>query len=201
MAKKIKICGLSRREDIEAVNKFKPEFCGFIINFPKSRRSVTVEQLKNLTSALSPDVTPVGVFVDEREEVVAGLLNGGVIKAAQLHGHENEDYIKKLRSLTSHPIWQAFQIHSADDVSKAEESSADFVILDSGQGSGKQFDWSLLERVTRPFGLAGGINLSNLGVALSTNAELIDISGGVETDGVKDADKIKKITEEIRQNP
>lgn len=196
--KQVKICGLSRKEDIEAVNRIAPEYCGFVINFPKSIRSVSPETVKKLTMGLSHEIIPVGVFVNQPPEFAARLLNEGVISAAQLHGDEDEDYISALRRLTDKPVWKAFKIRTALDVKAAENSSADFVLLDSGQGSGRTFDWSFTEDISRPFGLAGGLSTENLDSALKTGAVLLDVSGGVETNGVKDAEKIRRFVDRIR---
>ena len=144
MTAKIKLCGLSRPADIDYVNQVKPDYCGFIVNFPKSRRNVTPEQVRALTARLSGDIIPVGVFVDESVETVAGLLEDGTIAVAQLHGHEDEAYLAALRKLTAKPIWQAFQIRSAADLERAKSSTANLVLLDSGQGSGVTLDWSIL---------------------------------------------------------
>ncbi len=192
-APRIKICGLSRPEDIAAVNREKPDYCGFIINFPKSRRNISVEQLKALTALLDPAITAVGVFVDQPPRLIADLLNDGTIHTAQLHGAEDEAYLAELRRLTGHPVWQAFQIRSKADVQKAAASTADLVLLDAGQGSGRTFAWDLIRDFPRPFALAGGLNAENLAEALGTGAALLDISGGAETDGKKDPDKIRSL--------
>ena len=196
--KKIKICGLSRPVDIAAVNLYKPEYCGFIIDFPKSRRNVTPKKVGYLRSMLDSDIVPVGVFVDHPAEKIAELLNENVISAAQLHGNEDEDYIKHLKTLTDKSVWKAFQIKSRDDIEKAENSTADFVLLDAGQGSGNTFDWSLLDDMTRPYALAGGLNPENVTFAMKTGAQLLDVSGGVETDGYKDPKKIKEFIDKVR---
>ncbi|MCD8375870.1 MAG: phosphoribosylanthranilate isomerase [Oscillospiraceae bacterium] len=198
MKKKVKLCGLSRPEDVEAVNRLRPDYCGFVIDFPKSHRSVTVEQLRRLRGRLAAGIPPVGVFVDQPVEQVGTLLELGVIWVAQLHGGEDGTYIARLRRMTSRPIWQAFQIHSAEDVKRAAASAADFVLLDAGQGGGKPFAWDLLEGFPRPFGLAGGLNEGNLAAALATQAQLVDVSGGVETDGVKDPEKMERFVAQVR---
>lgn len=197
--KKIKICGLSRPTDIEMVNLVKPDYCGFIINFPKSRRNVSTEAVKSLRAKLNPAVTPVGVFVDQPAEMVAELLNKGIISVAQLHGQEDNRYITALRQLTDRPIWEALQIRCQEDVAQAIKSRADFVLLDAGQGTGKAFDWSLLAGFPRPFGLAGGLSIENLSDALKTEAGLLDISSGVETGGAKDPEKIKIFVRSARR--
>lgn len=198
--KKVKICGLFGEEDIEIVNRVKPDYCGFVINFPKSHRNVSPETVKILRSALCDAVTPVGVFVNQPAEFVAKLLNDRAISVAQLHGDEDENYLATLRKLTGKPIWQAFRVRSDADLERATASSADFVLLDAGQGEGKVFDWSKLSGFPRIFGLAGGLQSSNLDDALKTGAALLDVSGGVETEKRKDAKKITEFVEKIRNS-
>ncbi len=191
MTAKIKLCGLSRPVDIDYVNQAKPDYCGFIVNFPKSRRNVTPEQVRALTARLSGDIIPVGVFVDESVETVAGLLEDGTIAVAQLHGHEDEAYLAALRKLTAKPIWQAFQIRSAADLERAKSSTANLVLLDSGQGSGVTLDWSILADFPRPFVLAGGLTAENIPAAVQqVKPYAVDLSSGVETEGYKDYEKM-----------
>lgn len=191
MTAKIKLCGLSRPVDIDYVNQVKPDYCGFIVNFPKSRRNVTPEQVRALTARLSGDIIPVGVFVDESVETVAGLLEDGTIAVAQLHGHEDEAYLAALRKLTAKPIWQAFQIRSAADLERAKSSTANLVLLDSGQGSGVTLDWSILADFPRPFVLAGGLTAENIPAAVQqVKPYAVDLSSGVETEGYKDYEKM-----------
>ena len=121
---KIKICGLSRRCDIGFVNRCGPDYAGFVVNVPKSRRSVTPEEARALSALLSPEVMPVGVFVNERAEVVASMLNDGIIFAAQLHGSEDEDYIGDLRRRTGGILIQAFSVASPSDMERAAASPA-----------------------------------------------------------------------------
>ena len=191
MTAKIKLCGLSRPVDIDYVNQAKPDYCGFIVNFPKSRRNVTPEQVRALTARLSGDIIPVGVFVDESVETVAGLLEDGTIAVAQLHGHEDEAYLAALRKLTAKPIWQAFQIRSAADLERAKSSTANLVLLDSGQGSGVTLDWRILADFPRPFVLAGGLTAENIPTAVQqVKPYAVDLSSGVETEGYKDYEKM-----------
>ncbi len=188
---KIKICGLSRPCDIAYVNEAVPDYCGFIINFPKSRRNVTPEQVRALRRDLTEGIAPVGVFVDRPTEEIAELLNDGTLAAAQLHGHEDEAYLAALRKLTSGMIVQAFQVRTPADALRAESSSADFILLDSGQGSGETFDWSILREVRRPYFLAGGLTPNNIpAAAAQCRPYAVDLSSGVETDGFKDRKKI-----------
>ena len=191
---RIKICGLTRLEDIQAVNEAKPDFCGFIVEFPKSRRNVTVDRLKALRKELDESILPVGVFVNAPVELPAQLLNEGTISLAQLHGQENEDYIRQLKIMTDQLLIKAFSIKTAEDIEKALQSPADYILLDQGGGgTGKTFDWSLIPEIQRPFFLAGGIGASNLGQAIrEIHPYAVDLSSSVETDGMKDRDKILK---------
>lgn len=125
----VKICGLSRPEDIYAVNIAKPDYCGFILHFPKSRRNISTNTLRALRAELSDVVNPVGVFVDQPPQTIADLLAQNLISIAQLHGHEDETYLSALRRLTDKPIWQAFQIHGTQDILRAEQSTADLSCL------------------------------------------------------------------------
>ena len=126
---RIKLCGLSRPEDIASANRVQPEFVGFVF-VPGSKRYVSTRQAKRLKALLSPRIQAVGVFANAEPETVAGLLDRGVIDLAQLHGGESGDYIRRLRALTGKPIIQAFRITSAQDVMRAETSIADHILLD-----------------------------------------------------------------------
>lgn len=198
---RIKICGLKRQEDIRAVNEAKPDYCGFVIEVPKSSRCVSREQVRELTAGLDGDIQPVGVFVNAPVELPALLLNEGTIAIAQLHGNEDEDYIRELRKLTDKPLIQAFSIRTVEDVEKACKSPADYILLDQGSGgTGKRFDWSLVPDMTRPFFLAGGLGAYNLEQAIrQLKPWAVDLSSSLETAGKKDPEKIKKAVEIIRQ--
>lgn len=198
---KIKICGLTRPCDIAFVNAARPDFCGFVVEFPKSRRSLTADQVRALRQHLAPGIVPVGVFVDASPEAAAALLRDGTLAAAQLHGHEDSAYIAALRRLAPQAeIWQAVQMRSPADAERAMRSPADRVLLDSGQGSGRTFDWALIARVNRPFLLAGGLTPENLKMAIRTlHPWGVDLSSGVETDGVKDPEKIQAAVAAARE--
>ena len=197
---KIKICGLSRPCDIEYVNEAKPDFCGFIINVPKSKRNVTPDTVRQLVKNLSPDVKPVGVFVNAPIDEITGLVEDGTLSYVQLHGHEDESYISALRKQISVPIIQAFKVACPEDAARAECSSADYILLDNGSGgTGKTFDWSHLQGITRPYILAGGLGPDNLGQAVSQLAPWgVDLSSGVETDGFKDKNKVLAAVQAVR---
>lgn len=190
---KIKICGLFRPRDIEYVNAARPDWCGFIVNFSKSHRNLTPNQVRALRRGLDSAVTPVGVFVDQPVEEVAALLNDGTISIAQLHGHEDQDYIRALRAAApGRLVWKAFKVRGPVDLEAANASPADLVILDNGYGTGETFDWSLAGGVTRPFLLAGGLTPENIPDAIRLlHPYSLDISSGVETEKRKDLAKIR----------
>lgn len=201
MKTKIKICGLRRREDILAVNEARPDYCGFIIEFPKSFRSVTADKVRELVKDLSPEIKGVGVFVNAPVEFVSGLLNDGTLALAQLHGQEDEAYIRELKKLTDKPIIKAFSVKTSEDIEKALQSSADYILLDQGSGgTGMTFDWSLIPKIERPFFLAGGIGSENLEQAIrEIRPYAVDLSSSVETDKWKDPEKIRNVVDIVRK--
>lgn len=198
---KIKICGLRRPEDIAYVNEAKPDFAGFIIDVPKSRRNVPREKVRELTALLSPKILPVGVFVNAPMETILSLVTDGTLKAVQLHGQESQSYLEELKKQVAVPLIRAFSIRSPEDLTEAEKSPADFVLLDNGAGgTGETFDWSLLSSFDRPFFLAGGLRLENIAEAVSRfHPYALDLSSGVETDGYKDKEKIIAAVAAVRR--
>lgn len=196
---KIKLCGMRRPADIEVVNELNPDYIGFIFA-SKSKRYVDPDTAKELKSLLSPSIKAVGVFVNEEIENVANLLNNNVIDMAQLHGDEDEAYIAELRRLSDKPIIKALKITSEEDIKRADASSADFVLLDSGAGSGMVFNWGLIKGIKRPYFLAGGLNPENVEEAVNAlNPYAVDVSSGIETDGFKDRNKMTAFVSNVRK--
>ena len=189
---KIKICGLKRPEDIAYVNEAKPDYCGFIIEFPKSSRNVTGDQVRILIAELDKNIIPVGVFVNAAPERVEELLLDGTIRIAQLHGQEDDDYIRRIQKNTGSQVIKAFSVKAAQDIELALKSPADYILLDQGGGgTGQTFDWALIPEIKRPFFLAGGLGADNLEQAVDTiRPYAVDLSSSVETGGVKDRSKI-----------
>ena len=196
---KIKLCGLTRFCDIEVVNDLRPEYIGFVFA-PKSRRFVSPEQAAALKQALSPEILAVGVFVDGQMEQIAALLSAGIIDIAQLHGGEDEAYIGRLRACTDKPIIKAFLVDSEADLYRAQESTADYVLLDSGSGgTGTAFDRELLTKIDRPYFLAGGLTVSSVAEAVERwRPYAVDVSSGIETDGKKDPEKMRRFVGCVR---
>ena len=184
---KIKLCGLKRPCDIEWANALMPDYVGFVFA-PKSRRCVSPEGVKALRAGLASGIRAVGVFVNEAPEAVATLLNDGMIDIAQLHGGEDEAYIKALRMLTDRPLIKAFRVDGPADLDPAYQSSADYILLDNGAGgTGAAFDWEILKDFDRPCFLAGGLGPENVARAIqAVRPFAVDVSSGIETNGVKD---------------
>ena len=196
---KIKLCGMTRPCDIEAANALMPDYIGFVFA-PKSRRYVSPEDARALREGLNPAIRAVGVFVREEPEVVAALLNAGVIDLAQLHGGEDAAYVARLRALTDRPLIQAFRVDAPADLGRARASSADYILLDNGAGgTGAAFDWSMLGGFDRPYFLAGGLGPENVGETVrALRPWAVDVSSGIETGGVKDAEKMRAFVEAVR---
>ena len=187
----IKICGLFRSCDIEYVNEAQPDYAGFILNFPKSHRNLTADQAAGLRSRLAPGIKAVGVFVDQPMDTILSAAKLIGLDVIQLHGHEDDAFIRELREKSGLPVWKAFKVRSSSDLEAAEDSPADDVLLDNGYGTGKAFDWTAAADFSRPFILAGGLTPENIPDAVRTlHPKLLDISSGVETDKVKDREKI-----------
>ena len=196
---KIKLCGLSRIEDIELANQLAPEYVGFVF-WEKSKRNVSLEQARLLREKLEESILSAGVFVDADMEYILTLVQAGIINIVQLHGHEDEAYIRDLRKLVDCPIIKAFCIRNDEDMELANISSADMVLLDSGMGTGVTFDWRRLKLVSRPYILAGGLNPSNIVEAVTTLYPFgVDVSSGIETDGLKDPAKMREFVRLVRQ--
>ena len=199
---KIKLCGLSQPCDIEEANRLLPAYIGFVFA-PKSKRYVPPETAAALKQRLHPSIQAVGVFVREEPEQVAALLRKGIIDIAQLHGGEDAAYVSALRRLTNRPIIQAFRIDSEADIAAARASSADLVLLDSGAGgTGTTFDWTLLRDIGRDWFLAGGLGADNAAQAVSRfHPYGVDVSSGIETDGLKDENKMTAFVRAVRSVP
>ena len=215
---KVKMCGISKVETIPAVVEAKPDYMGLV--FAPSKRQVTVDQAKTLVEALhkqytkrynngteqsnNDEIKTVGVFVNETLDNLVTIAKGINLDVVQLHGDEDEAFIQSLKGRTNVEIWKAVQIRSAADAEAWIDSSADMLLFDAYHkdergGTGEVFDWSCLDEFERPFMLAGGIDSTNVARAIRTVRPYgIDISSGIETDGVKDDEKITAFTNIVR---
>lgn len=196
----IKLCGLSRLSDIELVNQLKPEFIGFVFA-PKSRRYVAPPQASILKKALTSEVKAVGVFVNESIENIIKLLEAEIIDLVQLHGSETNEYITTLRKYTDKPIIKAFRINNLTDIEQVKNCVSDYILLDSGVGgTGKTFNWNLLDSLHQAYFLAGGLSIDNIELAIKTlDPYAVDVSSGIETNGVKDPNKMTKFVQIVRK--
>lgn len=202
---KIKICGLKSENDIKIVNKYGPDYVGFIL--APSKRQVNYEVAKKLKALLNPSILAVGVFVNESLEVIGQYAEDKVIDVIQLHGDESLEMIKELKQQVSIPVIKAMRIKDEKQLRHLlpfiQEVTADYLLFDTYQeglygGSGKSFDWKLLDVVKRSYFLAGGIGLHNIEEACKWKPFAIDVSSGVETNGVKDAIKVSELIQKYR---
>jgi len=195
---KIKICGLFREDDIVAVNKLLPDFVGFV--FAKSRRMIDFQTAQQFKSILNPKIKSVGIFVDEKIENILKLYEAKIIDIAQLHGFEDENYIKKLKNCADIPVVKAVNA----PLTTVLPENADYILFDTKDeklrgGTGKTFDWRLIPKINKPVILAGGLNAGNIKFAIQTVKPFaVDISSGVETNGSKDFGKISEIIKIVR---
>ena len=195
---KIKLCGMFRSEDISFVNEVKPDFCGFVLA-EGFRRRILKEQAKDFREKLDPAIPAVGVFVNNPCEEVIAYLREGIIQMAQLHGSETEEDIQYIKAVTGMPVMKAVKVTNRYDVEAWLDSSADYLLFDSGTGSGMTFDWNALTDIDREFFLAGGLNAGNLMTAIEKiHPFAVDLSSGVETGGVKDLGKMREIVRLVR---
>lgn len=199
---KIKICGLMRPSDIEAVNYCRPDYVGFV--FAPTRRFVSDEQAMILKGLLDPSIPAVGVFVNEPIDHVVSLCERGIIDLIQLHGDETEEYIAHLRARVSNPIIRALRVQSTEQIAEADAKGFDYLLLDAYNkkmygGTGERFQWSLIPPLNTPYFLAGGLDETNLNeAASSTGAMCLDLSSSAETNGVKDPEKIRRLVSIVR---
>ena len=196
---RIKCCGMSRWDDMDAVNRALPDYCGFIVDFPKSHRSVNALRARRLADALDPRVKAVAVVVDQPLKALKAIAATGAFHALQLHGHETADDVRAAQDSTGLPVIQAFRVRGEADLVAAQASPADMVLLDNGQGTGKAFDWSLVRGFGRPFMLAGGLTPDNVAQAIREVSPWgVDLSSGLETGLFKDPDKIYAAVAAVR---
>lgn len=195
---KIKMCGLSRPCDIDYANRIMPDYVGFVFA-EKSKRYVSPEKACELRKNLDDNIIPVGVFVNAETDLIIKLVENEVIDMVQLHGSEDDNYIKTLSYMVDVAIMQAFVIKSEEDIKKAENSVADYILLDSGLGSGKTFDHSLIN-IKRPYFLAGGLTPENVGeISGRLQPYAVDASSSLETDGHKDFNKMTAFAKAVRK--
>lgn len=196
---KIKLCGMKRVDDVIAARELGADYAGFILTGGFSR-TVSFETFCELVSSLDgSDTIPVGVFVNEPIDSIVNVY-AERLGMIQLHGSESNDYIRELRERTDKPIIKAFKITSQEDIQKAITSPADYVLLDSGTGTGRVFDHSLVSGIDRPYFLAGGLDAENVGAAINAlHPFAVDASSSLETNGTKDKLKMTEFVNAVRR--
>ncbi len=195
---KIKICGLFRDCDIDYVNEAMPDYAGFV--FAKSHRQVSVKQADLLRKKLNKNIISVGVFVNNSIEEIRKICDDGIISVVQLHGSEDNNYISELRKQCKPEIIKSVNASNGIDIQKVRNINADYLLFDGGMGGeGKTFDWQIISEIKTPFFLAGGLNIDNIDEAIKkVKPYAVDLSSGVETDRVKDKQKILNIVRRVK---
>lgn len=200
---KIKTCGLFREEDINYANELKPDYIGFV--FAESKRKVGVEKAYNLKNKLDKEIKSVGVFVNDNLDFILNLIREKIIDIIQLHGNEDNDFLDNLKTKTNAKIIKFIPVENADSILNSLNIFSDFILLDNLKGGvGKTFNWNYLKEAfelnkkfievfNKKYFLAGGLNKENINEALKFNPYCVDLSGGLETDGIKDFEKMKYI--------
>lgn len=200
---KIKICGIRRLQDVQAVNILLPEYIGFV--FAPSKRQVSIREAAELRNQLHPSICPVGVYVNAGKKDIMEAVSAGIIRAVQLHGAESRQQVRELKALLPEgtPIIKAIQMTEGNALREWEDSEADFLLLDAkNAGGGETFDHELITAagtIHKPWFLAGGINAGNAPSAIRRFAPYgIDVSSGVETAGCKDMIKMETLIRRVR---
>ena len=186
-------------EDIETVNHLLPDFVGFV--FAESRRKVDVKTVVRLKHHLDSRIETVGVFVNENIDTVTKFYRDRTIDIVQLHGDEDDEYIRRLKENCDCRVIKAVGI---GDTLPTLPTVPDYLLFDTLSvqrgGGGKTFDWNILKEYTGiPFFLAGGLSIENVTDAIHLlDPFCVDVSSGVETNGIKDAEKMGKFVDFVR---
>ncbi len=206
---KVKICGIKRIEDVHYVNQYLPDYIGFV--FADTKRKVRLQTAAMLAKELDPRIKRVGVYVRQEIGLLTEALAGGTVDYLQLHGDEDAAYEEALfESLLQHGIndpqercIKAFRIRGAEDFKRIGETKCQWLLLDTYSqklpgGTGEHFNWDLIRGIDREFFLAGGINVNNIERAIKeVKPYAVDVSSSLETDGVKDKEKIREFMEKV----
>lgn len=195
---KIKLCGLFREDDIKYANIVMPDYVGFV--FAESTRKVTKEMAIEFKKNLNEKIMSVGVFVDATIKTIVDIAKSKSIDIIQLHGNENNIFIKKIKKLTKLPVIKAVIIKEANqDLSIYHD--ADYMLFDGGRGAGKTFDWKWIQNYSKPYFISGGINIYNIRDAIMLlHPYALDISSGIEESGIKNLDKMQRVVDAVREN-
>ena len=190
---KVKICGLSTKGAVETAVSAGADYIGFV--FAPSKRQVTLEQATELAKFIPSHIQKVGVFVSpSRAELLEAIEKVG-LDLVQIHDQVADDLFENLPCASI----QALQVDGNGQVSN---SQADYLLFDAPvAGSGQTFDWGRLDttELAQPFFIAGGLNEDNVARAIQHFSPFaVDVSSGVETDGQKDREKIRRFIERVK---
>lgn len=189
---KVKICGLMRLQDIQAVNAAEADFAGFV--FAPSRHQISLTTALQLRQHLNRNIPTVGVFVNESADDILASYHAGAIDIAQLHGKSTPAEIARLQA-TGLKVIQVFERQSIDLASQA-----DYLMVDSGKGSGQVLNWQAIPEIDRPLILAGGLTPTNVNQAVRiVHPDIVDVSSGVETNQLKDPTKITEFIKNAKE--
>ena len=202
---KVKICGIKTAADAAALNRQKPDYAGFVF-YPLSKRYVSLIVARRLKAALNRHIKTVGVFVNAPVEEIAAAAEMGIIDLVQLHGDEGNTYIAELKKICKLPIIKAVRVQDENDIKRADYYDCDYLLFDTYSqsaygGTGRQFNTQLLKgvKIHKPYFIAGGLNAENVRHAIKgLKPFAADVSGGVETDGGKDAAKMKAFIKQVK---
>lgn len=198
---KVKICGLRRREDILYVNELKPDYVGFV--FAKSKRQIDKYRAKELIDGLDKSIKTAGVFLNNTADAVKEISKFCSLDIIQLHGDESPEYC----GLFNREVWKAFRVKDEGSLKVLDKYKTYGYLLDTYVkgaygGTGEIFNWNLASktRSERFIILAGGLNYGNVNEAINlVKPSVVDVSSGVEIDGYKDFNRMKKFIERVRK--
>lgn len=195
---KLKFCGNTDVSTLSVINRIKPDYIGFIMT-KRFWRCISPENLLKFRDGLSSEILTVGVFVDEPLEYVLDAMAKNCLDIAQLHGSEDAEYINRVQDMSKKPVIKAFKVGTPEDVAAAAASPAEYVLLDSGTGTGRAFDWGLIKNLGRKYFLAGGLTPETVADAVKRlKPYAVDVSSGIETDRAKDPEKMLKFAAQLR---
>ena len=193
----VKICGLTSAADAGYADAACPDWVGLVLH-PASRRCVSRDRAESIREALDESIRTVGVTVDRDVGFIRDLVSDGILDMVQVHANSDETYYRSIADLGV-PVIRAYVVRSAEDVEEAGSCEADYIMLDAGLGSGRTFDWSLLQDANFPYILSGGLDPVNVSDAVGTLNPLgVDVSSGVEMDGAKDSSKMSAFVRAAR---
>lgn len=193
----VKICGLTGASDAATANDARPDWAGVVLHGP-SRRCVDAETASAIRRALDPSVPLVGVTVDRDPALLGRMVDDGTIDMVQIHANPDEAYFRAVRGLGV-PVVRAYIVRSREDVEAAASSDADYVMVDAGAGSGRAFDWSLMEDAGFGYILSGGLDPGNVAETVRRLRPMgVDVSSGVEVGGRKDPARMRAFVDAAR---